>query len=52
MSHQTWLDGIVDRFELRRHLDLVTGLSGATGGLKAVHLSSICSVWEWTETWW
>ena len=39
MSHQDWLDGIVDRFDLRRHLDLVTGLSGATGGLKAVHLT-------------
>ena len=39
MSPQAWLDDIVDRFELRHHLDLVTGLSGPTGGLKAVHLS-------------
>ncbi len=40
MSPQLWLDGIVDRFGLRPRLDLVTGLSGPTGGLKAEHLEA------------
>lgn len=38
MSPQDWLDGIVERLDLTRRFDLVDGLSGPTGGLKAVHL--------------
>jgi phosphoglycolate phosphatase-like HAD superfamily hydrolase len=38
MSPQDWLDGIVDRLGLTERFELVDGLSGPTGGLKAVHL--------------
>ena len=38
MSPQDWLDGIVDRLGLRDRFEIVDGLSGPTGGLKAAHL--------------
>jgi phosphoglycolate phosphatase-like HAD superfamily hydrolase len=38
MSPQDWLEGIVDRLGLTERFVLVDGLSGPTGGLKAVHL--------------
>lgn len=39
MSPQDWLDQIVSRLGLARRLRLVDGLSGPTGGLKALHLA-------------
>lgn len=38
MSPQDWLDGIVDRLGLTGLFEIVDGLSGPTGGLKATHL--------------
>ena len=38
MSPQSWLAQIVERLEIEPHFQLVTGLSGPTGGLKAPHL--------------
>lgn len=38
MSPQGWLEGIVDRLRLTERFELIDGLSGPTGGLKAVHL--------------
>lgn len=38
MSPQDWLDGIVRRLEIHDRFEIVDGLSGPTGGLKAVHL--------------
>lgn len=38
MSPQEWLEGIVDRLGLTRRFELVDGLSGSTGGLKAIYL--------------
>lgn len=38
MSPQDWLEGIVDRLRLTERFELIDGLSGPTGGLKAVHL--------------
>lgn len=38
MSPQDWLDSIVDRLGLTEWLEIVDGLSGPTGGLKATHL--------------
>ena len=38
MSPQDWLDGIIDRLGLRERFEIVDGLSGPTGGLKAAHL--------------
>jgi phosphoglycolate phosphatase-like HAD superfamily hydrolase len=38
MSPQDWLEGIVDRLRLSDRFELVDGLSGPTGGLKAAHL--------------
>jgi phosphoglycolate phosphatase-like HAD superfamily hydrolase len=38
MSPQDWLEGIVGRLGLTERFELVDGLSGPTGGLKAVHL--------------
>lgn len=38
MSPQDWLDQIVARLGISTRLDLVDGLSGPTGGLKALHL--------------
>lgn len=38
MSPQAWLEKIVARFGITDRLDLVDGLSGPTGGLKAQHL--------------
>lgn len=40
MSPQDWLEGIVDRLELTDRFELVDGLSGPTGGLKAGHLEA------------
>lgn len=39
MSPQDWLGKIVDRLDLTHRFDLVDGLSGPTGGLKAQHLA-------------
>jgi phosphoglycolate phosphatase-like HAD superfamily hydrolase len=38
MSPQDWLDGIVDRLGISQRFEIVDGLSGPTGGLKARHL--------------
>lgn len=38
MSPQDWLDGIVERLGLAEWFEIVDGLSGPTGGLKAAHL--------------
>lgn len=38
MSPQDWLDKIVDRLKLTEWFEIVDGISGPTGGLKAVHL--------------
>lgn len=38
MSPQDWLDGIVRRLEIHERFEIVDGLSGPTGGLKARHL--------------
>jgi phosphoglycolate phosphatase-like HAD superfamily hydrolase len=38
MSPQHWLEGIVDRLGLSERFELIDGLSGPTGGLKAHHL--------------
>lgn len=38
MSPQDWLEGIVDRLGLSETFEVVDGLSGPTGGLKAAHL--------------
>lgn len=38
MSPQDWLEGIVDRLGLTDWFEMVDGLSGPTGGLKATHL--------------
>lgn len=38
MSPQDWLDSIVDRLGLTELFEIVDGLSGPTGGLKAAHL--------------
>jgi phosphoglycolate phosphatase-like HAD superfamily hydrolase len=38
MSPQHWLEGIVSRLGLTERLELVDGLSGVSGGLKAAHL--------------
>lgn len=38
MSPQDWLDSIVDRLGLTEWFEIVDGLSGPTGGLKATHL--------------
>ena len=38
MSPQDWLDGIVRRLEIDTRFEIVDGLSGPTGGLKARHL--------------
>ncbi len=40
MSPQDWLGKIVARLELTHHFELVDGLSGPTGGLKAEHLET------------
>lgn len=44
MSPQDWLDGIVDRLQLSDRFEIVDGLSGSTGGLKAVHLEEHLAV--------
>lgn len=44
MSPQDWLEGIVGRLGLTERFELVDGLSGSTGGLKAVHLEDHLSV--------
>lgn len=44
MSPQDWLEGIVDRLGLTEVFEIVDGLSGATGGLKAAHLEEHLSV--------
>ena len=46
MSPQDWLDGIVDRLGLRERFEIVDGLSGSTGGLKAAHLDQHLRVLE------
>ena len=46
MSPQEWLDGIVDRLGLRERFEIVDGLSGPTGGLKAAHLEEHLRVLE------
>lgn len=38
MSPQDWLDGIVTRLGIHDRFEIVDGLSGPTGGLKARHL--------------
>lgn len=38
MSPQDWLNGIVGRLDMTARFELVDGLSGPTGGLKATHL--------------
>jgi len=38
MSPQDWLEEIVDRLGLSERFELIDGLSGPTGGLKAGHL--------------
>lgn len=38
MSPQDWLEGILQRKGLGHRFSLVSGLSGATGGLKASHM--------------
>lgn len=38
MSPQDWLDDVVDRLGLTGLFEIVDGLSGPTGGLKATHL--------------
>lgn len=38
MSPQDWLDGIVRRLGVHERFEVVDGLSGPTGGLKARHL--------------
>lgn len=38
MSPQDWLDGIVTRLGVHDRFEIVDGLSGPTGGLKARHL--------------
>ncbi|HEX6298877.1 MAG TPA: HAD family hydrolase [Acidimicrobiia bacterium] len=38
MSPQDWLEGIVGRLGLTERFELVDGLSGPTGGMKAGHL--------------
>lgn len=38
MSPQDWLDGIVERLGIHDRFEIVDGLSGPTGGLKAAHL--------------
>lgn len=38
MSPQTWLEAIVERKGVRDRFSKVSGLSGETGGLKAVHM--------------
>lgn len=38
MSPQDWLEGIVDRLVATGTFEIVDGLSGPTGGLKATHL--------------
>lgn len=38
MSPQSWLEEIVSFFEISQRFDLIDGLSGPTGGLKAQHL--------------
>lgn len=44
MSPQDWLEGIVGRLGLTERFELVDGLSGSTGGFKAVHLEDHLSV--------
>ncbi|HZD23915.1 MAG TPA: HAD family hydrolase [Acidimicrobiia bacterium] len=38
MSPQDWLERIVARFDIDHRFELISGLSGPTGGLKAQHL--------------
>lgn len=38
MSPQDWLQSVVGRLELTHRFDLIDGLSGPSGGLKAQHL--------------
>lgn len=38
MSPQDWLEGIVERLGLTGWFEIIDGLSGPTGGLKAAHL--------------
>lgn len=40
MSPQDWLDGIVSSLGIQDRFEIVDGLSGATGGLKAPHLEA------------
>jgi phosphoglycolate phosphatase-like HAD superfamily hydrolase len=44
MSPQGWLEGIVGRLGLTERFELVDGLSGPTGGLKAAHLEEHLSL--------
>jgi phosphoglycolate phosphatase-like HAD superfamily hydrolase len=44
MSPQDWLEGIVARLELTGRFEMVDGLSGPTGGLKAAHLEDHLSM--------
>lgn len=44
MSPQDWLDGIVERLGLIESFEIVDGLSGPTGGLKAAHLEEHLAV--------
>lgn len=44
MSPQDWLEGIVERLGLTGRFEIVDGLSGPTGGLKAGHLEEHLSV--------
>lgn len=46
MSPQDWIDGIVDRLGLTDWFEIVDGLSGPTGGLKAAHLEEHLQVLE------
>jgi phosphoglycolate phosphatase-like HAD superfamily hydrolase len=44
MSPQDWLEGVVARLELTGRFEMVDGLSGPTGGLKAAHLEDHLSM--------
>lgn len=46
MSPQDWLDKIVQRLGLTARFEIVDGLSGPTGGLKAAHLEDHIGVLE------
>ena len=38
MSPHDWLEGIVERLEIAETFEMIDGLSGPTGGAKAIHL--------------